>query len=324
MDRSKIEWTDASWNPIRAVNIAQGGIGHFCVHVSEGCRNCYAERQQPRFRNPIRFAAPDITKVDIFLDDKMLTQPLRWQKPRMIFVGSMTDIFGHWVTDDMLDRLFAVMALCPQHTFQVLTKRPERMREYLKPYDSRRADGLGRNVISLGYDGPLECLRWPLPNVWLGVSVEDQMAADQRIPILLDTPAALRFLSCEPLLGPVNVEPGINWVIAGGESGPKARPMHPEWVRALRDQCQAAGVPFFFKQWGEWGYFPAELPTRQGEDYIFGSDGEVFGAGHSSYGGCIDPDWREKGGAWMRRVGKKRAGNTLDGRQHLEWPEARS
>ena len=130
-DGSKIEWCDSSWNPIRARNRETGGVGHYCVHVSEGCRNCYAERMQPRFRNPIRYAAQDREKVDLFLDEKTLTQPLHWRKPRHVFVCSMTDLFLDDHLDEWIDCVFAVMALAPQHVYQVLTKRPERMREYL-------------------------------------------------------------------------------------------------------------------------------------------------------------------------------------------------
>lgn len=209
-DGTKIEWTEATWNPIRALNLGTGGIGHFCVHKSPGCKNCYAEGFQPRFNNPIRFAAQDRDKVQIFLDEKVLSQPLKWRKPRMIFVCSMTDLFGEFVTDEMLDRIFAVMALCPQHTFQCLTKRSDRMREYLSANDA--ATQIGMQVIDINGGLPDHVVSaikgrsfFPLKNVWAGVSVEDQQRAEERIPDLLATPAAVRWLSCEPLLGPVDL-----------------------------------------------------------------------------------------------------------------------
>jgi len=233
---SKIEWTTNTWNPIRAVNRETGGRGHFCEHVSEGCRHCYAERMQPRFNNPVRFAAQDRDKVDLVLDDDVLTKPLRWRKPRRVFVCSMTDLFLDHHPDAWLDRVFAVMALCPQHTFQVLTKRPERMRAYMMA--AAAAGRIGDAVQPLRTDdnrvvGPLPHVEpgarwWPLANVWLGVSVENQATAAARAHALLDTPAAVRFVSYEPALGPVDwtryfevetdnngpILPGLDWIIA--------------------------------------------------------------------------------------------------------------
>jgi protein gp37 len=271
-DDTKIEWADATWNPVRG-----------CTRVSEGCRNCYAERVAARFSGPGQpydgltehgMTGPRWTGEVTFVESALF-QPLRWKRPRRIFVNSMSDLFHGKLPDAAIDRIFAVMALTPQHTFMVLTKRPERMRVYMEPFSQRRANGLGKAVIELGYRGPLEGLRWPLPNCWLGVSVEDQATADARVPHLLLTPAAVRFISAEPLLGPVDLRgiytrcpthdfPSgfcvgpcsdrrhIDWVIVGGESGPGARPMHPDWARSLRDQCATARVPFFFKQWGSW------------------------------------------------------------------------
>lgn len=288
-----IEWTHRpgtrgeSWNPIRARNLATSGVGHFCEHVSEGCRNCYAERMQAhRFKNPIRYAAQDRGKVEIFLDEKVLTKPLRWPKPRTVFVSSMTDLFGEWVPEPWIDRIFAVMALCSRHTFIVLTKRPERMREYMA-----------------GIRG------WPLPNLWLGVSVEHR-AARGRIDVLRATPCAIRFLSLEPLLEQLGVLDfrGIHWVIVGGESGAKARPMHPNWARWIRDQCAAARVPFFFKQWGAWA--PNETsPYRM----IMSIGGVVDIPDHSAAN-------EDAGEVEMAQIGKKRAAALLDGREHREWP----
>ncbi len=300
---TKIEWTDQVWNPI---------VG--CTKVSAGCDNCYAMRlahNMDRESNKrSRFVVPQYagtTKLSngkpnwtglVNLAEHKLTEPLGWRKPRRIFVNSMSDLFHESVHDDWIDKIFAVMALCPQHTFQILTKRPERMAKYIDVLHgrantfagyTRRAGAYGvycyvesidsnfrggafagiLNRASMRHDGSLDDV-WPLPNVWLGVSVEDQATTDARVPILLDTPAAVRFVSVEPMLGPVDFSPdaarycwyndlsdggvplwlGPNWVICGGESGPGARPMHTEWVRAIRNQCMEASVPFFFKQVG--------------------------------------------------------------------------
>lgn len=270
---------------------------------------------------------------------EVLDQPLRWKKSKRIFVNSMSDLFHEDVPIGFIYQVFAVMAEANWHTFQVLTKRPGRMKEVLTKLRDEFEGKVfnGRKVT------------WPLPNVWLGVSVENQQAADERIPLLLQTPAAVRFVSCEPLLGPVDLErhlnggktlaewkaralsvvdpygfrppyPRIHWVIVGGESGPGARPMHPDWVRSIRDQCQAAGVPFFFKQWGQWE--PAEC--RQGETvYRKVSDDTVV-----LFRSDVETDrYHWWGGNWgdgkplSVRVGKKAAGRMLDGREWNEMPE---
>jgi len=261
-DRAGIEWTDATWNPLRG-----------CSRVSEGCRNCYAERIAARFSGPgqpyeglaERTAKGPRWTGKVALIESALYHPLRWRKPRRIFVNSMSDLFHQDVPDEWIDRVFAVMALAPQHTFQVLTKRPERMGAWFATgLDTREEDvatAMRRIDINSGF-----FTDWPLPNVWLGTSVEDQPTADARIPHLLAAPAAVRFVSAEPLLGPVDltvymfgahqteetdwIARRLDWLIVGGESGPGARPMHPDWARSLRDQCAAASVPFFFKQWG--------------------------------------------------------------------------
>jgi protein gp37 len=208
--------------------------------------------------------------------DWLLDKPLHWRKPCKIFVCSMGDLFHQAVPTEFIYKVFDVMKSCPQHTFLVLTKRPQRMSPEPK-------DGI--------------CIIFK--NIWLGVSVENQKRADERIPILLQIPAAKRFVSIEPMLGLVDLErgryfltepgPRLDWVILGGESGPKARPMNPDWVRSVRDQCKAAGVPFFFKQWGEW--YP-----------------------------CIDRDTGEQRED-MVRLGKKKAGCLLDGAEHKEMAE---
>lgn len=257
---SKIEWTDVTWNPTRG-----------CSRVSPGCEHCYAERMAHRLNHP-GGAYEGLTRLtargpvwtgDVRLVNDQLEAPLRWRKPRMVFVDSMSDLFHEWVPFEFIDQVFAAMALCPQHTFQVLTKRPERMREYLSPLRVERVERQEETIAP-----ELRCWpEWPLPNVYLGVTAENQDAADARIPLLLDTPAAVRFVSAEPLLGALVLERlgrhwlgppsqsagmnyGLDWVIVGGESGPGARPMDGAWVRSIRDQCTAEVVPFFFKQWG--------------------------------------------------------------------------
>jgi len=248
VDRTKIEWTDATWNPIRG-----------CSPVSEGCRNCYAARVAHRFSGPGKpyegladwRGGRAVFNGTIRIVESALDQPPRWKRPRRIFVNSMSDLFHENVPLKVVGRVFSTMISAHRHTFQVLTKRPDRMLEFMLRWTA---------------ESERKGLR-PADNVWLGVSVEDQKAADERIPLLLQCPAAVRFLSCEPLLGPVDLKldfatvrdlatnnpnpASVEWVIAGGESGPGARPMHPDWARSLRDQCAAAGVPFFFKQWGD-------------------------------------------------------------------------
>ena len=300
-EHTHIEWTDSTWNVVNG-----------CSVVSPGCTNCYAMRLAgTRLQHhPSRSGLTQISKAgpvwtgEVRFNDKVLLDPLRWRRPRKIFVCAHGDLFHENVPDEWIDKVFAVMALCPQHVFQVLTKRPERMRGYMTPRpDECDRPAVGKRLGTAGKvwnaafrlvnDKPgifsraldaqgitTEAMPWPLPNVWLGVSVEDQKRADERIPILLDTPAAIRWLSCEPLLGPVDLTAKenlaerivrsrieastgvrqpyrsylskIDWVIAGGESGPGARPMDEAWARSLRDQCADAGVPFLFKQWGAW------------------------------------------------------------------------
>ena len=260
---TKIEWTDETWNPIRARNKETGEVGHFCVHASPGCENCYAEGMQKRlFNNPVRYAAQDADKVEMFLDEKVLARPLSWKKPRTVFVCSMTDLFLENIPDEWIDKVFAVMAIKGQTTFQVLTKRADRMREYMKA----RAKSIKHwepHARDMGYtfsykpDGSksLSLLQFPLQNVWLSVSAEDQKRANERIPELIETPAKIRGVSLEPLLGPINLHEGgmihyLDWVIVGGESGPKARPMELAWAEDIVDQCREAGVPCFVKQLG--------------------------------------------------------------------------
>ena len=278
-ENSKIEWTDATWNPITG-----------CSIVDAGCTNCYAMHLAgTRLKHhPSRAGLTRETggrpkwTGEVRFNREWLDQPLRWRRPRMIFVCAHGDLFHEAVPDDWIDQVFAVMALAPQHTFQVLTKRPDRAARYLARRDERRHPAMTYTALMAAtgcWPTPALDLRvWPLPNIWIGTSASDQASADLRIPQLLDCPAAVRFLSMEPLLGPVNLlvtdsrghdisalrgigcnptgegadeyyrTGKIHLVIVGGESGPGARPMHPDWARSLRDQCVAAGVAFFMKQ----------------------------------------------------------------------------
>lgn len=295
MAKTSIEWTDENWNFLRG-----------CSRKSPGCANCYAESIARRFCGPGLQYEGLIGKHGqyngkIMQVPEKLQEPLSWKKPRKVFVCSTSDLFHENVPFDYIDRAFAVMSTCPQHTFQILTKRPERMREYMLNHEVCVRD-------CVKYDLEVaEAMQRPLPNVWLGVSIEDQATADERIPLLLQTPAAVRWVSAEPLLGPVNMTwvdrsdgmmvekfPCIDWVVAGGESGAKARPTHPEWVRSIRDQCVAAGVPFLFKQWGK--FAPNWLNDDNGN--------------------------KIQETEWMDPVGKKKSGRMLDGVVWDQYPGA--
>lgn len=345
MGKTPIEWTDFSINPIRARHRITGAVGHYCEKITAGCKNCYASRLQSRFRMPAFNEQRGDDNIEVFLDESKLEEVLRRKKPTKYFWCDMTDMFGAWVPDEMIDKCFAVMALTPWHTHQVLTKRPERMREYLTKGFGRIADTIIRMRRERGDNGvavPLQhvkpgAARFPLPNVWCGVSCEDQKTADKRIPLLLETPAAVRFLSCEPLLGPLNVYTYLNtkfidsacyamtdrvdWVICGGESGAGARPMHSDWARWLRDQCEAAGVPFFMKQWGEW------IPISQ----CGNGDGPGCSDYYSAKGAqsqVLQLDGRIEnayppGAMLVFKAGKKAAGRLLDGKEHNEMPEVK-
>ena len=277
MNKTKIEWATAVWNPVTG-----------CTKVSEGCRNCYAEGIANRFWGERKF-------TDVRCLPYRLKQPAKLKGHQRVFVNSMSDIFHNRVEYDFIKDIWSVMLANPQHTFMIWTKRTDRMAETV---DLLLRDGFG-----------------VLPNIWMGVSAENQQAYDERAPYLLQTPAAVRFLSLEPLLSAIDlallgtiphskpysiVVSKIDWVICGGESGQNARPMHPDWVRGLRDQCIAAGVPFFFKQWGEWA--PdclCDTPTP-----------------------CREIDRPQPGlMGCMFRCGKKNAGRELDGRTWDEYPE---
>lgn len=290
MQSSRIEWTELTWNPTTG-----------CNKVSAGCKYCYAEIMHRRLMKmyPDKYNNPFLDGAFEF--PEALQYPLKKKKPSIVFVNSMSDIFHENISWNYIYKIFEVMHLAHWHTFQVLTKRAERLPELKDVYMH-----LKRNYPDADF---------PSKNVWLGVSVEDQKAADERIPLLLQVPAAIRFLSCEPLLGAVdfasdcinkqlsktgvNTEnsTGIDWVICGGESGNKSRLMHPDWARSLRDQCNAAGVPFFFKQWGE--YMPIDAAR------LYRNDKRI--------------DFTD--GVAMLKVGKKKAGRLLDGREWNEMPK---
>jgi protein gp37 len=413
-EKSSIEWTDATWNPVTG-----------CSVVSPGCTNCYAMKLAgTRLKNhPSRKGLTTMGKAGpvwngrISINEQWLTQPLGWKTPRMVFVAAHGDLFHENVPDEVIDRIFAVMALCPQHTFQVLTKRPERMRDYVDSRSRLLAGNIGGNAVDIMLEHEsesagaikttyparamdyreiaIEAIYGGLSNVWLGVSAEDQTRADERIPLLLDTPAAIRFVSAEPLLGPIDLRRwlsiswqcsscrgyfagryfstcpecgaeggwtgshkfngrgrpkgtlfppqsgrGLDWIIVGGESKAGARPMHPDWARDLRDQCAAPGgaeaegrqgtengVPFFFKQWGDWlPWAPEHGPTWKAQN----GDSED---GLALFPDDMDKDRKWDSGLWAIReelehfafqnVGTKRAGRLLDGVKHNGFPAPR-
>ncbi len=390
MADSKIEWTEQTWNPI---------VG--CSIVSPGCTNCYAMKMAARIiamagntKTALHYdkTVKDVKDLPVWTGvvniapDHILRAPLRRKKSTTYFVNSMSDLFHESVPDEWIDKVFAVMMLCQEHTFQVLTKRAERMREYLQTMErcfhgsvdtfasrwgAAAADVSGSPCAA----GAVEDVDFPIPNVWLGVSTERQQEANLRIPLLLQTPAAVRFISAEPLLGPIDLRPwlsdesgceqcdddlggmhlprchldnipreeqcpekfavfeqdegpvdedgapawirarriNLDWVIAGGESGPDARPMHPDWARSLRDQCASADVPYFFKQWGE--YAPATMEQAATNPRSGWIANKAYP--HVARASELYP---EAGAALISRVGKKAAGRLLDGVEHNAMP----
>lgn len=334
-DRSAIEWTDATWNPVTG-----------CTKVSPGCDHCYAETFAERWRGVPGHHFE--RGFDPMTRPARLRQPLRWRAPRRVFVNSMSDLFHTAVPDEFIARVFAVMLAADRHTFQVLTKRHARLHTLIRR-PAFRDLVITLAIADYGLDPDrAESPRWPLPNVWLGVSAENHKWAGTRVPALLDTPAAVRFVSAEPLLGPVDLtpwlkrpqipacdrcdpggpldwqsphlwgrcrcdchpaRPGIDWVISGGESGPGARPAHPDWFRSLRDQCAAAGVAYFHKQWGNW------VPFDGSPHYPYGPGAYAWILPSGTRG---EPG--AAGGVWMRRTSKKSGGRLLDGRTHNDMP----
>lgn len=351
-ENSKIEWCDHTFNP---------WIG--CTKISAACDNCYAEAFAKRTGGP-KWGKDE---------PRRLTSHANWQKPLAwdrkaarlgvryrVFCASLADVFDVEVPDDWRDRLLALIAATPHLDWLLLTKRPKVAADYLGMPADTAAERAGHGATLNGWDCETACAvvnwingwsrwhdafvdgnpldgsapRWPLPNLWLGTTVENQAMAEARIPWLMKAPAAKRFLSCEPLLGPVDIArwttipsryadycdavggppPAIgilDWIIAGGESGARARPSHPDWFRSLRDQCAAAGVPFLFKQWGEWaparpdGWTPGK-PAAFGVGVEAGQDGATLN-------GCT-----------MYRVGKSRAGRELDGQIHDAFPRGQA
>lgn len=408
---SRIEWTEKTWNPIVGCSVVSPGCTNcYAMKMAARILNMNAGRALDKARSVaagfIDYGTPEQREQYLaalrsepshydgtvstvkgkavwsgkvaLAPERVLLEPLRRKTPTMWFVNSMGDLFHEDVSDEWIDRVFAVMALCPQHTFQVLTKRSGRMRAYFTahrrvaplfekhttgPTPVQRIQALVCDFVRLGrfqpqgygpvYAEDLAKARdrlhpLPLPNVWLGVSAEDQRRADERIPDLLSTPAAMRFVSAEPLLGPINFDavrvtaalgffgsalrwhhrghcheqegipyPTLDWVIVGGESGPNARPMHPDWVRSIRDQCKAADVPFFFKQWGEWeiasqsnGYIGGVMPETGERFRWIGKSGQSYVFRAPENDDCYA----------VSKVGKKRAGRLLDGREWNEMP----
>jgi protein gp37 len=385
-DKSKIEWTEATWNPVTG-----------CDKVSAGCLHCYAETMAKRLQamGQANYSAG----FKVRTHEPMLRVPIQWTRPRTIFVNSMSDLFHPAVPFAFIDRVYAIMAMCGRHTFQVLTKRPERAVEYYATFDAdcntvsgsdggfRLGCAAGELLDGAWIHGPGKPYRkmieqficdthdlddededyeaqpvpWPLPNVWVGTSIENQPMAERRMPELVKIPAAVRFVSFEPLLGPVDVSPWLykeldtesrnylydgtgghpdlypqavekasrtnvlQWAIVGGESGHGARPMHPAWARSLRDQMTRAEIPFWFKQWGEWA--PAsDIDQSQFFDSPPESDPERTMP-------CKVPqmvlqsDGRDigfqfpHGAMTMYCCGKHRAGRLLDGREWKELPK---
>ena len=246
-DKSKISWTDATWNPVTG-----------CTKISEGCRNCYAERMSKRL---VAIGQKNYANGfdHVTCHPHMLDQPIRWKRHRRIFVCSMSDLFHEDVPDGFINQVMGVMSRATHHTFLVLTKRPERMH---------------RHFSTWGED--------PMPNVWVGVTVEDQKAADERIPILVDLDAAVKWLSCEPLIGHVDIARWVHkldWVVVGGESGPCARVMCSGWVHYLYRLCKLTGVPFHFKQWGEYNSMGIRVGKRNAGRIFMGQTCDEFPGG---------------------------------------------
>lgn len=358
-EHSAIEWTDATWNVVTG-----------CSVVSPGCTNCYAMRLAgTRLKHhPSREGLTVDTKAgpvwtgEVRFNREWLRQPLEWTRPRRIFVCAHGDLFADGVQTEWLDEIFAVMAIATQHTFQVLTKRPDRIRQYLAdPTTEARVAVQMMELAPVGrkLDNPpvlrpgraMAVSKWPLPNVWVGTSAEDQERANLRVPEVLAIPAAVRFVSLEPLLGGVRLtglhEEGwsridalrglsihdrtessdactrplkgkLDWVILGGESGPNARPMHPDWARDVLHDCLSAGVPFHFKQWGAWKVVydrdrdDPDWRRCPKDDRHPNARYLNLAGGHGFHGARV---------VYIERVGKKEAGRLLDGRTWDELPE---
>lgn len=285
---TKIEWCEESWNPVTG-----------CTKISEGCKYCYAERMAKRLAG--RFGYPKDEPFKVTLHSDKLNQPLKWEKPRMIFVCSMGDLFHFYVSTQYLNKIFYVMRKCSNHTFLILTKRPESMYGYFN-----------RVMFNIP------------ENIWIGVSVEDQKTWAERTDILRKIPADIKFVSIEPMLEEIDIDDlddsygdpeayPFDWIIIGGESGPHARPMHPDWVRKIRDNCIQTGTPFFFKQWGEWMPALEEFPGL-----CRGQNQETYSLLDIKKTKRIDKK------TVLINVGKKKAGRLLDGREWNQYPESKT
>lgn len=378
---SSIEWCGPTWNPVAAYHVDTGIRGWFCTHAHEGCRFCYAERINKRLGNGLAYTAQNRDKVR--WESINLGLPFRWMKPQNIFVDSMFDLFEPSMPRTIQYRVFVAMAIAWRHMFLVLTKHPDNLRIFTERFnwkdaieacrDENGVSAIPRHSINdlerlfglcqrFSYDR--DCTTWPIPNVMFGTSPCDQTTADKSVPELLRVPAAGRFLSIEPMIGPIELRPQwlpgdlgcescdatcrdcplneavfhseeigpldkdgaptalntkratLHWVIAGGESGPGARPTHPDWLRGIRDQCQAVGVPFFFKQWGN--HVPGDL---SGEDER-GRPAYILDTEHCT----VDYDVLGRGtevtahGATFIRFPHKKGGRLLDGRTWDEMP----
>lgn len=361
-ENTKIEWAHPpgykgdTWNPVRG-----------CSRVSAGCENCYAEDVAHRYGGP-GMPYEGLTVVgnngprwngEVRFVEKKLLDPFRRQKPTCYFVNSMSDLFHEKLPFETIDKIFAVMALSPQHIFQVLTKRPQRMKEYMLGLEGRVAEIIADFYVEDPKRAKTKPLTkelamhavLPFSNVWLGVSVEDQETADDRIPLLLETPAALRWISAEPLLGPLNLRYflsnffrsvgdkhiyTLDWVVTGGESGPGARPLHPDWIEDIRDDCRGTRTPFFHKQHGE--FMPLyEIPDDVRICVSCGctdhtpcqdEDGPCYWLDTvedrcSVCKGKVERLYRFDDGTPVLKVGKATAGHLIDGLEYQQYPEVR-
>lgn len=296
MANTKIEWATKVWNPITG-----------CTPISAGCDNCYAKRMATRLKG--RHGYNNENPFAVTLHHDKLDDPEKWKTPQRVFVCSMGDIFHENSYHNTIDRIHFIMCRTTQHTFMLLTKRPGNAFMYYHRNANWNTDNL------------------TAPNIWLGVTVEDQEAADKRIPVLQSISAGKRFVSCEPLLSPVDLQLSkynIDWVIAGGETGPKARPCHPDWIRSLRDQCKKANVPFFFKGWGEY---------KNGSDYVNYKSQNHIVLTNGEYARWDNNDWKSISAKYtakqfndlkptvVSKVGKKLSGDVINGQQYHELPK---
>lgn len=308
-DNTKIEWTDATWNPITGCDIE-----------SPGCTHCYAMtlagtrlRNHPSRAGLTKRAANGayVWNGEVRFNKEWIDQPVRWQRPRMVFVVAHGDLFHKAVPDEWIDDVFAIMALANWHTYQILTKRSARMAEYMAELYAGRMYEIAEKWREAGFNAQSTIMKSfadGLPHCWLGVSAEDQKHFDKRVKHLMEIPASVRWVSAEPLLGPIlagDALKSLSWIVCGGESGTRARPMHSDWVRSLRDECVTSVVPFLFKQWGT--FIPADQPESR--NFVYDND-------------RCEHVWDESSSTgYSIRVGKKAAGRLLDGRTWDQFPQ---